>query len=75
MSDWRTRYMALQGHLIRGRERAGLSQGYLASVLGVSLRTFQRWEGGETGPDPEILFKWADLVAVEITSKMTQGEA
>ena len=39
------------------RERLGLSQGNLATWLGYSLRTVQRWENGDTVPKPAtVLF-------------------
>ncbi len=39
------------------RERLGLSQSNLATWLGYSLRTVQRWENGDTAPKPAtVLF-------------------
>ena len=38
--------------LTRERDRRGLSQQEVASAVGASLRNYQRWESGETFPQP-----------------------
>lgn len=41
---------AFSAKLVGCRNRSGLSQTELAKAIGVSLRTIQNWEGGETRP-------------------------
>ena len=41
--------------LTRERVRRGLSQLDVASAVGASLRNYQRWESGETFPQPYSL--------------------
>ena len=43
--------------LTRERERRGLSQQDVADAVGASLRNYQRWESGETFPQPYSLRK------------------
>lgn len=71
MADWRRRYMATTGHLLQGRQRAKLTQDQVAGRIGVSRRTFQRYESGELVPDAMQLFRWAGVVGVEIASNLT----
>src|SRR6266849_550131 len=44
--------------LIRERERRGLSQQEVANAVDASLRNYQRWESGETFPQP---YSWQKL--------------
>ncbi len=44
--------------LTRERDRRGLSQQEVASAVGASLRNYQRWEKGETFPQP---YSWQRL--------------
>src|SRR2546421_1826960 len=44
--------------LTRERNRRGLSQQEVASAVGASLRNYQRWESGETFPQP---YSWERL--------------
>ncbi len=41
------------------RQRAGLSVGELARVLGVDVATLSRWETGKAKPRPEAALRWA----------------
>ncbi len=54
--------------LIRARREARLSQSQAARVLGVSLRTIQRWERGTTKPPA-----WAIRAAAEILRQLAQA--
>jgi transcriptional regulator with XRE-family HTH domain len=82
---WQSEYLGLMTRLRRGRRLAGLSQADVAERLGISLRMFQRYEGSEDTPTGEayepkvmLLFHWASMVGVRITSDMTHstgGEA
>jgi len=67
-SSWRQSCMRLQGQLLAGRRAAGLTQAEVAERLGVSRRTFQRMEDGEADPSFMLLFHWADVVGIAITS-------
>lgn len=67
-------YMALTGQLRRGRRLNDETQADMARMIGVSRRTFQRWEDGEAMPDALQLFRWAALVGVEIASVLTHEE-
>lgn len=52
-------------HLLRkARVGAGYTQTQLAEVLGVYLRTVQRWEHGDSIPPPYLLaaLKWHMLI-------------
>lgn len=60
----------INGNEIRAaRERAGLTQGELATRVGVSLRTVGNWERGETVPQnrasavEQVLAEWIDASA------------
>jgi len=75
MSAWSQRYLAVVGQLQRGRKSAGLSQVEAAEQLGISRRTFQRYEDGVLEPGAMTLFRWGDLVGVEIASNMTHRGA
>ena len=52
-----TRKEKLSRILTRERERRGLSQQDVANAVDVSLRNYQRWESGETFPQPYSLRK------------------
>lgn len=64
-------YLNLTVQLRRGRKLAKVNQDGAALRIGVSRRTFQRWEDGEAMPDALQLFRWASLVGVEIASRLT----
>ena len=52
-----TKKKKLSKVLIRERKRRDLSQQEVASAVGASLRYYQRWESGETYPQPYSLQK------------------
>lgn len=74
MSDWRHAYLRLTAHLRLARIENGLGQSAAAKRIGVSRRTFQRYEEGRTAPNALRLFKWASIVGVEMASQMTLSE-
>lgn len=45
------------------RQRAGLTQTELAQVLGVDRSAVSRWESGRRLPRPEVLQRYADVLA------------
>src|SRR6266480_2528480 len=47
--------------LTRERERRSLSQQEVATAVGASLRNYQRWESGETFPQPYYWLKLQDF--------------
>ncbi len=71
MADWHARYLTTIRHLEDGRKRAGLTQVQTAKRIGASRRTFQRYVGGEQAPDGMLLFKWAEVVGVDLASNLT----
>ena len=78
--SWRAEYVKLCASLRNAREDLSLSQDKVSAKIGVGLRTLVRWEAGETSPDAMQLFRWADIVGVEITCvfhspKTAQSEA
>ena len=52
-----TKRKKLSKVLIRERKRRGLSQQDVATAVGASLRNYQRWERGETFPQPYYWLK------------------
>src|SRR6266702_3040600 len=52
-----TKRKKLSKVLIRERKRRGLSQQDVATAVGASLRNYQRWESGETFPQPYYWLK------------------
>ena len=48
--------------LIEIREKYGLTQQQLADLLGVSLRTIQRWERAESWPQQRHIFRLTFLL-------------
>ena len=56
-------------HLIRARQKLGISQARLAQGLGVSFATVNRWENGRTKPS-----KLASARIQAFLSEMTQNK-
>src|SRR5439155_25945253 len=52
-----TKRKKLSKVLIRERKRRGLSQQEVANAVDTSLRNYQRWESGETFPQPYYWLK------------------
>ena len=55
--EYLTKKEKLSRVLIRERDRRGLSQQDVANAVGASLRNYQRWESGETFPQPYYWLK------------------
>ena len=57
------RYTTGSYHIVRAREKSGLSQAKFAGLLGVSVRTLQDWEQGRREPNAaaKTLIKVAEL--------------
>jgi DNA-binding transcriptional regulator YiaG len=60
----RTRHMVDGGELRRVRERAGLTQGEIAEVCGVTISCVSRWEQGEIAPCSANARQLSDIIAV-----------
>ena len=56
-----TKKEKLSNFLIRERLRRGLSQQEVADEVEASLRNYQRWESGETFPQPYYWLKLQDF--------------
>lgn len=50
------------------RKAKGLTQTALAKALGVSLRAVQQWEGGETAPARETMFRLEALLGPDVAA-------
>lgn len=50
----------------KAREAKALGPGEVADKIGVSARTVERWEGGESAPQRPNLRKLAELFGVEV---------
>lgn len=48
------------------RKRQGITQEHLAEAVAVDVRTIQRWEGGDTGPEFNKLEKIAHFLKVSL---------
>ena len=70
--EWKASYLALCRLLVRQREALDLTQVDVATRMGVSRRTLQRWERGEIEPPAMRLFQWTALVGAEITAAPTR---
>ena len=68
MSSIGGKTMQFNENLKELRLRSALMQKEIASLLGVSVRTFQGWETGRSEPNIEKLIKLADLFHVSIDS-------
>lgn len=57
------------------RERLKYTQKQVAEAIGASVRTYQKWEGGETTPDGHYLLRilnWLDLPDVQNVTRYTE---
>ena len=54
----------LSDRLIQLKREKGLLQKDIAVAIGISLRSYQRYETGERNPDSETLIKLADFFGV-----------
>lgn len=57
------------------REKAGFTQEYLASELGVSQRAYSKLETGETQIKGEVLFQIAKVLSVDLIDLIPQEPA
>lgn len=72
-ANWKARYLATVGQLLRERLARDICRVQMARMLRISRRTFQRYESGELDPPGKRLFRWADLLGVELASNLTPG--
>ena len=61
----------------RKRKELGFTQQEVADAIGTTVRTYQKWEGGETTPDGHYLLRlmnWLDLPDPQFVILYTDGE-
>ena len=56
----------LSDRLLQLKKENGLLQKEIAASIGISLRSYQRYESGERKPDSDILEKLADYFNVSL---------
>lgn len=61
------------GALQKLRKRAKLTQQQVADAVGSSVRTYQKWESGETNPDSRYLLRLMNVLDIKSTSELTQA--
>ena len=57
------------------RNRLNYTQKQVADAIGASVRTYQKWESGETTPDGHYLLRilnWLDLPSVQYVTRYTE---
>lgn len=60
------------------RKRLGFTQQEVADAIGTTVRTYQKWESGETTPDGHYLLRlmnWLDLPDPQYVISYTDGES
>lgn len=58
--------MSIGERIIELRKAAGLSQGQLASALGVSRQAVSKWENDQTAPDSIKMIRLAEILDTDI---------
>ncbi|GED33940.1 helix-turn-helix transcriptional regulator [Brevibacillus centrosporus] len=58
--------------LKRIRQRYGYTQKELADAIGASLRTYQKWEAGQTTPDSHNLLRLMNVLDIRDTKEITR---
>ena len=59
------------------RKQLGFRQQEVADAIGTTVRTYQKWEGGETTPDGHYLLRlmnWLDLPDPQYVISYTDGD-
>ncbi|MCM1565200.1 MAG: helix-turn-helix domain-containing protein [Dehalobacter sp.] len=54
------------------RKREGLTQQQIADWIGASLRTYQKWESGDTNPDCYYLLRLMNVLDIRQVSELTK---
>ncbi|ULO06260.1 helix-turn-helix transcriptional regulator [Paenibacillus sp. 19GGS1-52] len=54
------------------RSNAELSQKQVAEMIGISVRTYQKWESGETTPDSQNLLRLMNVLDITDTKYLTK---
>lgn len=65
--NWRATLIHLHRALVDARPAQGRRQDEIAKAIGVSLRSFQRYESGGTDPSIVELMRWAEVLGVPVT--------
>lgn len=67
--------MTLAERIQEQRRRCGMSQEKLAELVGVSRQAVTKWEGGQSAPNTENLFRLAEIFGVTVDLLLDTGEA
>ncbi|MTK11863.1 MAG: helix-turn-helix transcriptional regulator [Clostridiaceae bacterium] len=62
------------GVLLQERIRKKIGQSRVATYMGVSVWQFSRFENASAQPSFDELFRWADILDIEITAKPRKSE-
>lgn len=54
------------------RKRENLSQRQVAEAIGASVRTYQKWESGNTTPDSHHLLRLMNIIDIRDTKELTK---
>lgn len=66
--------MALGERIKACRQRAGMSQEKVAELVGVSRQAVTKWEGGQSAPNTENLFRLAEIFGTTVDMLLASGE-
>lgn len=58
--------MTVNSNLYEVRKKSGLTQTYLADRIGTSVRTFRRWETGESTPRLSVAIRLSRILNVKV---------
>lgn len=58
--------MKFNGYLKQHRETYGYTQKQMAEIIGITLRSYQRYESGEREPNIETLVQIADFFKISL---------
>ncbi|CAN7762838.1 helix-turn-helix transcriptional regulator [Paenibacillus sp. LjRoot153] len=58
--------------LKRIRDREGYTQKEIADAIGASVRTYQKWEAGETSPDSHNMLRLLNVLDIRDTKELTR---
>jgi transcriptional regulator with XRE-family HTH domain len=59
--------------IVQGRQSRKLTQERLAEIIGVDHRTIQRWEAGESIPQPSHIDALSTIIPVEMRASFREA--